>query len=322
MSGATESMFQIKYEEFSKEIESIFPELASEVAVSRLLSSDEKLKRFCKEVTSDPTDYTMNPHCMLPDVFMPETIWSTLSESNKKVIWEYIRMLKLCSFMEGGEHSFGEGEEFKMPEWIDDTMKTWKDKLNTVDFASISEKIMKFFQSENNVETPESAGEKGTEESKGAFPNLPPKFLKGHLAKLAEELVKSLKPDDLGLTPEMIKDCEENPMKSFDILLKVFTTNPEAIQKTIQKIGKRLQQKIQTGQINPKQIVSEAEELIKNYVNNPAFVELMESIKSAFGFEDLGLARQAGREGSARLAIVKDRLRKKLEKRKAAGASG
>jgi hypothetical protein len=43
----------------------------------------------------------------------------------------------------------------------------------------------------------------------------------------------------------------------------------------------------------------------------------MESLKSMFGFEDMDMARQAGREGSARLSMVQQRLRKKLEAKKA-----
>jgi hypothetical protein len=44
----------------------------------------------------------------------------------------------------------------------------------------------------------------------------------------------------------------------------------------------------------------------------------MESLKTAFGFEDMDMAKAAGKEGSARLSLVKERLRKKLEAKKAA----
>jgi hypothetical protein len=87
----------------------------------------------------------------------------------------------------------------------------------------------------------------------------------------------------------------------------------------VKKIGKRLQDKIMSGQIKPQEIANEAEELMKIFSENPAFVEMMETFRSMFGMEDPDLARQAGREGSARLAIVRDRLRKKLEARKAGG---
>jgi hypothetical protein len=149
------------------------------------------------------------------------------------------------------------------------------------------------------------------------MPKLPEKFLKGQLAKLAEEIVKDIKPEDLGLSPELIAECETSPSRAFELLIQMFTKNPAAIQNTIKKIGKRLQQKIQSGAIRPQEIAKEAEELMKEFSGNSEFVDMMGSFKSAFGFEDMDTARAAGKEGSARLSMVKERLRKKLEARKA-----
>ena len=59
---------------------------------------------------------------------------------------------------------------------------------------------------------------------------------------------------------------------------------------------------------------------MKEFSSNTEFVGVMESVKSMFGFEDMDLARQSGREGSARLSMVQQRLRAKLEARKAKNA--
>ena len=56
---------------------------------------------------------------------------------------------------------------------------------------------------------------------------------------------------------------------------------------------------------------------IKEFQNNPKFVNIMESFRSMFNFEDPDMARAAGREGEARRSIVQQRLRKKLEERRA-----
>jgi hypothetical protein len=119
-----------------------------------------------------------------------------------------------------------------------------------------------------------------------------------------------------------MEECEKNPAKAFELLVQTFTRNPTLIQSTIQKIGKRLQHKIQTGAIKPQEIAREAEELMKEFSENEEFVELMGTFKSAFGFEDMGLARQAGKEQSARMAMVKERLRKKLDAKRGAAAGG
>ena len=65
--------------------------------------------------------------------------------------------------------------------------------------------------------------------------------------------------------------------------------------------------------------MAEAEELMKTFSENPQFVEMMEGFRQAFGMEghedDL---RAAGRDGSARLSLVQQRLRKKLDAKKKA----
>jgi hypothetical protein len=141
------------------------------------------------------------------------------------------------------------------------------------------------------------------------------------MAKLAQEIVKDITPEDLGISPEMIAECEKNPSRAFDILFQVFGNNPAIIQKTVQKIGKRLQQKIASGQIRPQEIAREAEELMKEFAGNSSFVDMMEGIKGAFGFQDMDMAKAAGREGSARLAMVKDRLKKKASEKEAKKAA-
>jgi hypothetical protein len=213
----------------------------------------------------------------------------------------------MCCFLEG----FGSPDETHTKSWMEDIMGSWKDKLGSLDMEGLFKKFSGVFGS--GMDTSGGSG--------FSMPKLPEKFLKGQLAKLAEEIVRDIKPEDLGFTPEMMAECEKSPSKSFDILLQVFTKNPAIIQSTIKKIGKRLQQKIQSGAIRPNEIAKEAEELMKEFAGNADMVGMMDSFKSAFGFEDMDIARAAGKEGSARLNIVKERLRKKMEEKKAATAT-
>jgi hypothetical protein len=61
---------------------------------------------------------------------------------------------------------------------------------------------------------------------------------------------------------------------------------------------------------------------MKEFAENTSFVEMLSGIKRAFGMEDMEMARKAGQEGSARLAIARERLRKKLEKKKQGANTG
>jgi hypothetical protein len=144
--------------------------------------------------------------------------------------------------------------------------------------------------------------------------------IKRVLKEQSEEWL-DITPEDLGISSEMMAECEKNPSRAFDILFSVFGNNPGIIQKTIQKIGKRLQQKIMSGSIRPQEIAREAEELMKEFAGNSSFVDMMDGIKGAFGFEDMDLARKAGKEGSARLSMVRNRLKKKASEKEAKKAA-
>lgn len=304
-----ESVFHKKYDEFASELLSTLPELTPQIRSAIAIKANERITRFQSEIIiQSSADITACPGTILPGVILTSELWNTLSDSTKSAINEYVKLLSMCCFLEGGFGSAGASTDQQT--MMDDIMKQWKDKLGSVDFEGLMGKFAKVFGSGDGATA--GAGTGGFK-----MPELPEKFLKGHLAKLAEEIVRDIKPEDLGLTKEMIDECEKSPSRAFTILVQVFTTNPGAIQNTIKKIGSRLQQKVQSGAIRPNEIAREAEELMKDFSSNPQFVDVMESLKSMFGFEDMNLARQAGREGSARLSIVQKRLRKKLEAKKA-----
>jgi hypothetical protein len=317
------SVFQIKYNEFTEDLLGALPEYTEQIRVAKLLPDSVRLTRFQEEVKVGNTlgmdediQNSKNPGIVLPDVTISDTVWLSLSDNTKKAIWEYVRILSICCFMETG---FSDNSK---PSWMDDAMNDMKKKLESVDFQNIIKKFMTFFKSTNDSEnnngttTNENGIPSGFEKIfENGFPKIPEKFLKGHMAKLAQEIVKDITPEDLGINPEMMADCEKNPSRAFDILFKVFGNNPGNIQKIVQRIGKRLQQKILSGSIRPQEIAREAEELMKEFSENSSFVDMMDNIKGAFGFQDIDLARAAGRESSARLSMVKERLKKKaLEK--------
>ena len=322
------SVFQSKYDEFVEDLLGALPEYTSHIQSSKALDASTRLTRFQDEVKvgqtlggGDVDDHNKNPGRILPDVVIDDAVWNSLSDNTKKAIWEHVRILSICCFMEAG---FGEGAK---PSWMEDAMNEMKQKLESVDFQNIIKKFMTFFKPGEGA-----AGGSGSEEGEAGaagaipgfeklfengFPKLPERFMKGQMAKLAQEIVKDITPEDLGISPEMLSDCEKNPSRAFDILFSVFGNNPAIIQKTIQKIGKRLQQKVMSGAIRPQEIAREAEELMKEFAGNTSFVDMMDNMKNAFGFEDMDLARQAGREGSARLAMVRQRLKKAASEKEA-----
>lgn len=301
-------IFQTKYDEFADELLATFPELTAQIRAAVALDEKERLARWQTEIKTTTTDQTQNPGTVLPGVIIPDAVWATLTQTSKSAIWEFLQLLSMCCFFETG---FA-GAPGAAPAWMEDAMKTWKTKLESVDFESLMGKFSSFFKFDTDASGASSA-----------FPKLPEKFLKGQIAKLAEEIVKDIKPEDLGMTPEVMAECEKSPSRAFDILIQLFTKNPAIIQKTIQRIGKRLQQKVQSGAIRPQEIAKEAEELMKEFASNTEFGDLLGSLKGMFGgAEDEDLSYSSAPAGSnARLAAVKERLRKKAEAKKAAAAA-
>ena len=315
--SADESIFQKKYNEFVDELLGALPEYTVVLQRAKSLDDVTKLQRFQEEVNvktlhGNSDEFVSNPRDILPGVTVTDTVWTSLSDTTKKAIWEHVRVLSICCFMEAG---FNQNDK---PSWMEDAMNEMKKKMEGVDFQDIIKKFMKFMKPESDAAGAADAGPGLEGIFANGFPKLPERFLKGHLARLSQEIVKDITPDDLGISPEMIKECEKDPSRAFTLLFSTFTNNPDVIHKTISRIGNRLQHKVQTGVIRPQEIAREAEELMKDFADNPTFVEMMSGIKSAFGMEDMDMARKAGKEGTARMSIARDRLRKKLEKKKEA----
>ena len=319
----SDSVFQQKYKDFVDDLLGALPEYTADLQAALSLEDDVKLQRFQQEVNVQHTlrgsseDFTANPCTILPGVTVAEPVWAILSDTTKKAIWEHVRVLSICCYMEAGFN------EQSKPSWMEDAMNEMKKKMEGVDFQDIIKKFMRFMNpGADAAAAGAGADAKGMPGIEGmfanGFPKLPERFLKGHLARLSQEIVKDITPGDLGISPEMIKECEKDPSRAFTLLFSTFSNNPDIIQKTIARIGNRLQHKVQTGVIRPQEIAREAEELMKEFAGNDTFVEMMNGIKSAFGMEDMDMARKAGKEGTARMSIARDRLRKKLDKKKEA----
>ena len=318
------SFFQVKYVEFVEDALGAFPEYRVALEAAKGLQEAERVARFRTEIQQQPfaerkeDEIRQNPGTILPGVTLTDAVWSTVSEATQRAVWEHLRVLSLCLLMEFGDgSSHGDGVDAKSP-WMEEMMKEMKEKLESVDMDAMMKKFSAFFQAQGAQEAQGDQKDQEEKEANTGFPKLPERFLKGQLAKLAQEIVKDITPEDLGITPEQIAECEKNPTSAFGTLFSTFTKNPGVLQRTIAKIGKRLQQKIISGAIRPQEIAREAEELMKDFAGNTSFVEMMEGLKSAFGMEDMDTARAAGRESSARLSLVRERLRRKLEKQQQA----
>lgn len=301
MSTGESDMFGKKYDEFAKDLLESYPELEEQINAAIGISAEDRVSRYRSEVFSaarnlTPANLTESPGTVLPGVILTPTLWSTTSKKSRTIIFEYLSILNLCVAFQGGNGS----EEFTK-EWAERTMRDARASMDSIDFEKLSEKFFSAF------------GTKGS-----ALPPFPEKFLKGKLAKLAEEMVREFKPEDFGFSKEELEACERDPARAFEILMKGTMGDPKLIQSAMTRIAKKLQDKVARGELKPQELVQEAESLMKEFETHPAFVELMESFRSMFGGGDkfAEAEKAAGRDENSRLSVVQARLRKKLEARR------
>lgn len=302
-------IFDAKYVEFAKDLLATCPELESQIKAAIALDTEDRMKEFKKQVLtscSPRRDGKKCPDYVLPGVAMPQEIWASLSEKSRKAIQEYMTIMSFTFLIDAGTSGDVSGSEWSA-DWAKTMMDDMKEKMGGIDFAGMSAKIASLFGS--------MGGADGATGSR--FPELPAKFLNGQIAKLAEDIVKELKIEDFGLDPEVLKSAGNDPTKALHLIMEVLMKNPQNLQSTIQKLSKKIQQKIQSGALRPNELVAEAEELMKTFSENPQFVGLMESFRQSFGAFNPEVARNTNREGEHRMNIVKERLRKKLAEKNA-----
>ena len=305
MTAPLDSIFHAKYEEFAASLLEVYPEMAPTISASISLSRDERMARYKADILptggrpAKPADEC--PGQVLPGVTISEEMWKSESERTKNAINQFLSLLTFSFVMkEGGSEDFGSesfgGAAFET--WANSFMDDFRGKLNREDFDSFTSRFADLFGSGGS-----------------RLPPFPERLRKGKLVQLAEEIVRELKPEELGLDPETMKKCEEDPSKAFEILMSSTMRHPEKLQGAMKRIVKRLQEKFQKGQFNPKELAAEAEEMMKEFSENPQFVSMMESMRNAFGAAD---PQAGGAQQSARMNIVKERLRRAQAAKEAA----
>lgn len=298
-------IFQTRYNEFATSMIQTFPELSDDIVKALSMPATQCLKKYTDLILPaggrplKPAEEC--PGEVLPGVVISPELWANSSKKTQDAINQFLNVLTFAVIMkDGGTENFG-GDAFKG--WANSFMDDWRSKLNRADFDSFSKRFADLFGS-----------------GEDRLPPFPEKLRNGKLVKLAEEIVRELKPEEFGLDPEIMKQCEADPSKAFEVLMNTTMRNPEKLQGAMKRIIKRLQEKFQRGEFNPQELAAEAEEMMKEFSENPAFVKMMESMRDTFGGQGVDAAHSPNNEQTARMSIVRERLRRKAAQQ-AAGAT-
>ena len=307
--------FQKYYLEFLDDLEGTFPEFKDDIKFLRTVDEKTSQTKFVK-LWKDRTglllmqdEEAIFDDEILPNIEISKKLWTELSEKTQNAIFNHLNTLVILSANMMEESMF----DIK---GIAEHMKKMEESPIMKDlFAKVSEAFFSFDKSfKKEVKPVGGAGDTGTsEESSEETPKLPfkipEKLFKGHIAKMAEELAKEFKPEDFGLSNELLESSD--PTKVFAYLQEVFTKQPELLMKGAQKIAKKIQTKFERGEIKKEDLLAEAEEMMKEFGENEVFKGLFGSLGDM-----LKMSEPSGSVSERRRA-VQERLRKKLEARKA-----
>ena len=302
------------------------------VSTATALTADEAMRQFralwkprlAVIAARDGTIFSDAGIEVVPDLVINKKLWAEISKNTQNAIWSYLNSLALLSAATGSdeddETTFWNDEDFK--KGMEEMIKNLKEGVSGSGsddnpfsaMGGIFEKLREMAGS--------FAAADGSATTSGAkMPEfkLPERMYRGHIAKMAKEIAGEFKPEDFGISPEMIES--DDPAKIFEYLQQIFTKNPELLMNAAKRIGKKIQAKFQRGEIKHDEIIAEIEELMKEFADNEAFSSIFGQMGDVLKFA----GRATGHEGSDRRRAVQERLRKKAAEKEAkkagAGAS-
>jgi len=325
----TTPVFASVYAQFLDDLKETFPEFRAALLHAGSVPSESAEARFVEVwrahtaavAAQDSSLFAGAGVELVPGFVMTAALWSELSAGTHAAIWKYLSTLLLLAANDGSEGLWDlSGFQTTMAE-IMERLKGGAEGsgeglggLGDV-FAQFQKMAESFgFKDLSGAAAGPVGGAAGA--AAGGF-KIPERLFKGHIAKIVEELVKEFKPEDFGITPEMME--VKDPKVMFEYLQEIFTKKPETLMAAGQKIAKKLQAKFASGSIKREDIVREVEELMKEFSGNDAFAELFGGLGDMLKSTD----RESGNEHSARRREVQERLRRKTAEKEArrAGAS-
>ena len=316
--------FAATYVQFVTELFETFPEYAEALNAAKVdPKSRENFLAVWKTHTSNiavqnDSIFTETGLELVPGFSMTAKLWSELSNNSRNAIWRYLTsLLLIAAAFDGGSKTDGiwdiSGFEHDMEEMMkrlkageDNGMKDIFEKLAKMAEGFGMKDMSGAFEGLGGVDA----------EGKPKF-KIPEKLFKGHIARIAEEIVSEFNPEDFGLSPEILNS--NDPTKIFTFLQEIFTQKPDMLIGIAQRIAKKIQAKFQRGDFNRDELIREAEELMKEFSDNEAFSGLFEQLGEMLK----GGEKESGNEGSARRREVQERLKKKAAEKaaKKAGVS-
>ena len=267
--------FSATYAQFVTELSETFPEYSTQLTTAK---TDPKARENFLSVWKTHTNniavqnaaiFTDAGLELVPGFSMTAKLWSELSKNSRDAIWRYLTsLLLIAAAFDGGSKTDGIWDISGFEHDMEEMMKRLKSGEDN-GMKDIFEKLSKMAETFGFKDMSGAFGGAGVDaEGKPKF-KIPEKLFKGHIAKIAEEIVGEFNPEDFGLSPEILNS--NDPTKIFTFLQEIFTQKPDMLIGIAQRIAKKIQAKFQRGDFNRDELIREAEELMKEFSDNDAF---------------------------------------------------
>ena len=234
----------------------------------------------------------------LPNIDFKQ-VWSNdISDKTRLIIWKYLQLVCFCVVnTQNDTSSFGDAASL---------------------FEAINEDELKRKLEETMEQMSGIFDMSGAQVDASNVPDMPdPDVLHEHISGLLDGKLGRLATE---ITEETLKDFSDiSGANSVGDVFKALFKNPGRLMSMIKKVGGNLDAKIKSGEIKESELMEEASQLMKKLNNVPG----MKNMQKMFG--EMGLpmngkldmsAMQAQMKNNIGKAKTKERLRRKLEKRR------
>jgi hypothetical protein len=246
--------------------------------------------------------------------FLPDVNFKVLyncegvSENTKKTIWKYLQLL-LFNVIGSVDDKSKFGDAASIFDGIDENML--QDKLKET-MAGLGD----FFKNMEKDEKQEGEKHEFTFDPKDGIPNLDEvnEHLKGifdgKIGKLAKELAEEISGD----FSDMVGDTTEGTTQD---VLKNLMKNPTKMMGLVKKVGDRLTQKMDSGEISKDEIMKEAGDIMAKMKEMGGGAEKLNDLFKQFAGKGMRMDTNA-MDRMTKKEETKERMRKKMEAKKAA----
>jgi len=247
---------------------------------------------------------------LLPGIDFVDLWKSDITDATRSTIWKYLQLILFTVITDvNSEESFGDAAKL----------------FEAINSDEFKKKIEATIGDMENIfkQKAEEAGDE-TEQPKMDIPNA--EDLHDHINKMMEGKLGCLAKEIAEETAEELDIDMDNATSVNDVFNKLFK-NPTKLMGLVKNVGSKLDTKIKSGAIKESELMEEASEFVANMKNMPGMNNL-ESMFSKMGMPGMGPGAKVDMnafnrqmEQNLRGAKMRDRMRTKLEQKKAENES-